>query len=220
METLPKPARALSAKQLFQRKVKTIPFRKDWASAIGYPSQSGLWLIYGMEKHGKTHFALKLAHELSGLLGKVMYVSGEEGFGVSFQSAVRRTLGDNRKVSFSDSYDWQQVMEQVYNKKQAKLYRVVIIDNTTHFGSDLRLETIKSLSRKKGLWIFIAHEDRRTQQPAGEVAMNIRKYASVYFRVHGGMANVLGRFGKGKLLVNEYLQKEWGDTIKNQTEIN
>jgi len=82
-------ARGLSPKQLYEKKFKTFEFDGIWADILGEPERGGYWLIYGLEKNGKSTLALSLAKYLS-TIEKVAYISAEEGTDKSFQQRCKR----------------------------------------------------------------------------------------------------------------------------------
>lgn len=68
-------ARALTIRNLYDKVFSFLPLEDEWLEAIGTETEdSGVWLIYGKEKNGKTTFALKLANYLS-TMRKVLYIS-------------------------------------------------------------------------------------------------------------------------------------------------
>lgn len=82
-------SRTISVKKLYSKKFKTFPFQGLFKEIFGAPSTSGIWLIYGKEKNGKTWGTLLLSEYLS-QYEKVLYISAEEGTDMEFQKAVQR----------------------------------------------------------------------------------------------------------------------------------
>ena len=70
-------ARVLTIRNLYDKVYSYLPLSGEWTAIGAETEDSGLWLIYGKEKNGKTTFALKLANYLS-TMRKVLYVSAEE----------------------------------------------------------------------------------------------------------------------------------------------
>lgn len=77
-----------------------MPFDGLWAKPFGQPEYNGVWIIYGIDKNGKTWFAIKLAGYLS-TFDKVLYVSAEEGISLSIQDTLKRAgvTPDSRRMN-------------------------------------------------------------------------------------------------------------------------
>ena len=121
--------RALTVKNLYDKKHETFPFDGEMAKVLGNPSVGGVWLVWGKDKNGKTTMALKLADEFT-RWERVLYISGEEGTDVAFQRACQRVGIDtgNKRLHFLE-YTPVEVLEEILNKRKAR--RVVFYDNLT-----------------------------------------------------------------------------------------
>ena len=66
-------------KNLYEAKdrIKRFDFDGVYEAVISKPTTTGMWIIYGNEKNGKTWFALKLADYMS-RFASVLYVSVEQ----------------------------------------------------------------------------------------------------------------------------------------------
>jgi predicted ATP-dependent serine protease len=192
--------RAVSVAKLLERKLEVYEFDGIWGQVIGNPERNGIWLIYGREKNGKTWFALKLAEYLSAL-SKVLYISAEEGTGPNFQSSCIRANLDykNRDLQFTEYIPIAE-LEMVLKRRYSP--RVVIIDNTSVYGSELKSADIVRLMRnERVLFIILAHEKRN--QPDGATAVMAKKLAKVILRVEGLTADVSGRVPGGQITIDE-----------------
>lgn len=182
-------------------KIKRFDFSGVFSIVMGQPTTTGIWIIYGNEKNGKTWFALKLADYLS-QFSNVLYVSAEEGTDGEFIDACERAKipFDNRKLKFYE-YTEIEVLDEMISKRRAP--KVVFIDNVTIYQDELKNGVLRKFVQKHSdkLFVFLAHEDRK--EPAGATAKLIKKLAKIIVRVQGLACFVSGRCPGGVLTINE-----------------
>jgi predicted ATP-dependent serine protease len=82
-------AKLLSASQVLSIKRKTIQLDGAWGECLGEIDRTGVVLVWGQSGNGKSSAVMSLAKELT-KHGKVLYVSLEEGYALSFQNTIRR----------------------------------------------------------------------------------------------------------------------------------
>lgn len=191
-----------SRKQLKQRAESRFQFTGVWKDVFGCPTTTGLWLIYGEEKHGKTMLSLMVGNYLS-KFKRVLYVSGEEGLDDDFQDAIKRAQVTeyDRRYLFSDMIELND-LESLLSRRNAP--KVVIIDNVTVYVDQLAYGKLRELHQKyksSVLFIFIAHEENN--QPYTSTAKLAKRLAKVIIRVEGLAGFVGGRVPGGKILINE-----------------
>ena len=194
-------SRALTAKNLFDKKYKTFPFTGIWKEVFDEPETSGIWLIYGKEKNGKTWGTLLAADYLSKFT-KVLYISAEEGMGLAFQNACKRAYIDpkNRNIHFTE----YEPIEELYQRlKRRKAPKVVVLDNLTIYNEELKANGMKRLKQDfpNTLFICVAHEERN--KPYTAAANMASKLAAVIVKAQGLVLIVGGRVPGGTLLINE-----------------
>lgn len=195
--------RASNTRNLFEIVHKTFEFEGVWRDALGEPEEFGMWLIYGAEKHGKTTFALLMANMLSNHK-RVLYVSGEQGMDVDFVSTVKRAKisPDNKAMFYLPYVTIPELKTRLKRKRDAE--KVVFIDNTTTYMSELRATTIDKMCREfpDVLFIYLAHEDD-DGAPATAIAKHIKKLAKRIFRIEGLTAISAGRVDGKRFIINE-----------------
>lgn len=193
--------RTLSLRNLYAKKHETFPFQGIWKETMGEPEQSGLWLVYGAEKNGKTWFSLKLAEYLSSF-AKTLYISAEEGMSKTFVEACQRAKLDheNKNLGFLDYIALEDLDEKLSKRKSAK---IVIFDNITIYADELKYGGLKRLRQKHSnkLLIFIAHEERG--EPYTATAKMARRYAQIIVRVKGLACFISGRCPGGRMDIDE-----------------
>ncbi|MDB0601108.1 hypothetical protein [Tenacibaculum maritimum] len=194
-------ARSLTIKNLYDKKFKTFDFKGVWQDTMGKPEVNGAWIVYGAEKNGKTWFSLKLAEYLSGF-GKTMYVSAEEGTGMTFVDACRRAKIDlnNNMLHFQEYIPIEELDKKLSNRKAAK---IVFLDNVTIYADELKNGVLRKFLQKHSdkLIVFIAHEERK--EPYTATAKLARKLAKIIVRVQGLACFVSGRCNGGILMIDE-----------------
>lgn len=204
--------RSVSVAKLLERKLEVYEFDGIWSRVIGNPEKNGIWLIYGREKNGKTWFALKLAEYLSRFC-KVLYISAEEGTGPNFQNSCRRASLDykNKDLQFTE---YIPIAELEVALKRRYGPKVVIIDNTSVYGSELKsADVIRLMRNEKVLFIILAHEKRN--QPDGATAVMAKKLAKVILRVEGLTADISGRVPGGLITIDENRSLiYWGSSVE------
>lgn len=192
--------RALTAKNVFDKKFKTFAFDGVWLLVLGVQAISGIWLIYGKEKNGKTWATLLLAHYLSKFT-KVLYISAEEGIGLNFQAALKRAKISHKANMLFVEYE---PIEELYIRlKKRNAPKIVVLDNLTIYNEELKATGIKKLKQDfpNTLFICVAHEERN--RPYTAAANMASKLADVIFRARGLRIEVGGRTPGGVLNIDE-----------------
>ena len=70
----------ITSQQLAKYNYKALDFQGRWLEFIGQPSTTFHCAIHGKAGEGKSTFAIQFANYLANNFGKVVYISGEEGF--------------------------------------------------------------------------------------------------------------------------------------------
>lgn len=187
-------ARVLTIRNLYDKVYSYLPLSGEWAAIGEKTEDSGLWLIYGKEKNGKTTFALKLANYLS-TMRKVLYVSAEENTDANISITCQRVgiQVDNKTLHIVEYIPMEELKEKLEKRKSAQ---VVFIDNTTEYRSEMKNSDVSALLRQfpGKLFIFLAHEsDKDKGEPDIALAKFCKKKAKRVFHVVGLTARVLGR---------------------------
>lgn len=192
--------RALTVQNLYDKKFKTFNFTGTWETIFGKPSTSGIWLLYGKDKNGKTWGTLLITDYLSAF-EKVLYVSAEEGTDMEFQAALKRANIDssNKNIHFIEYEPFEDLKERLRKHKSPK---IIVIDNLTMYNDEIKGKAIKELKQEfsNKLFIFLAHEERN--QPYTAAAQMAKKLAKVIMRVKGLVISVGGRVPGGNLLID------------------
>lgn len=192
--------RAVYTKNLLEKSSPKYQFTGVLGDVLGKPGTSGIWLIYGAEKNGKTWLSVKLAEFVSSY-AKTLYVSGEEGLDDTFlKTCARAKLNPhNRKLKFLD-YTPLDELDEYLSKRQAA--KIVFIDNITVYNDELKNGVLRKFVAKHSdkICVFIAHEENN--EPYSATAKMAKRLAKILIRVVGLKAFVAGRCPGGELTID------------------
>lgn len=204
--------RAISTKNMFDKKDKVYEFDGLMLEIFGKASRNGLWLIQGEEKNGKTWGALLIAKALS-RFAKVHYISAEEGLELEFRAAVKRA-----GIVPEDNIQWTEYEEITDLNKRLRKQRapkIVVLDNLTHYNDELKGSGIKKLLADHPNTHFIALCHLENGVPYGSAAKMARKYCKRIITAKGLALIVAGRQKPKTILIDEVKAKLYhGDSIK------
>lgn len=187
-------ARALTIRNLYDKVYSYLPLSGEWEAIGENTEDSGLWLIYGKEKNGKTTFALKMANYLS-TINRVMYISAEEGASTNIAQTCQR-IGvsvTNKTLHLFEFLTLEELKEKLSKRKSAQ---IIFIDNTTEYRYEMKVSDVSALLKEfpGKLFIFLAHESTNDKgEPDIALAKFCKKKAKRVFHVVGLSAQVLGR---------------------------
>ena len=207
-------ARSLTLRNIYDKKFKTLAFDSDWAKAFGQPEYNGIWLVYGVDKNGKTWFALMLADYLT-KFDRVLYVSAEEGASKAFRDTCQRVGLDanNRRIHVTEYMAIEDLEARICKRKSQ---RIILIDNLTIYKDELKKGDIQRLAKEhpEKLFIYLAHEERN--EPYTAMAKLARKLAKIIVNVKGLTCYISGRCPGGVMTIDENkAQLYWGSNIIN-----
>jgi hypothetical protein len=193
--------RILTVQNLIEKKHETFPVNGIWANVLGEPTTSGIWLVYGPEKNGKTLLALIMAGYFSDF-ARFLYVSAEEGTDKAFTDALlRANLNYNKKGLGFLSYTPIDELRTILKRRNAP--KIVLMDNLTIYEDELKRGALKRFidDFPNVLFIMLAHEERG--EPYTAVAKQARRLAKIIYQVKGMACTVSGRCPGGRLIMNE-----------------
>lgn len=208
--------RALTIRNVYDKSYITMAFTGIWEQAMGQPEHNGCWLIYGIDKNGKTTFSLQLANYLT-TFDRVLYISAEEGVSKSFRDTCQGIgiSSSNRKLQVMEYISIEELDEKLSKRKAP---RIVFLDNATTYADELKKGVFQSLLAKHPtkLFVLVAHEER--SEPYTSLAKYAKKIAKIIVRVKGLACMVSGRVPGGTIMINEEKATlYWGMDITTTT---
>ena len=192
--------RAYSPKDVANIKHKVLPFEGKWKDVFGEPEQGDTWFISGASASGKSSFVMQLAKMLCSL-GNVLYVSLEEGVGVSMQRRLAQFKMNDVQGSFriTTDGDIDALAERLAKPKSAKFIIVDSYQFAFEAGWEYNLTRDLIDRFKYKTFIFISQEDKG--KPLGKPAVRLKYKAGVKVRTQGFRAYCQGRYSGN---VSEY----------------
>lgn len=192
--------RAYSPKDVANIKHKVLPFEGKWKDVFGEPEQGDTWFISGASASGKSSFVMQLAKMLCSL-GNVLYVSLEEGVGVSMQRRLAQFKMNEVQGSFriTTDGDIDALAERLAKPKSAKFIIVDSYQCAFEAGWEYNLTRDLIDRFKHKTFIFISQEDKG--KPLGKPAVRLKYKAGVKVRTQGFRAYCQGRYSGN---VSEY----------------
>lgn len=164
----------------------------EMQQCIGQLTRPFVMIVWGQSGHGKSNFVMQMVYELRSV-GKVLYLSLEEGLEASFMNKIAMHLQDKEglRIRFSDaSMKLDGLIKMLDKQRSANL---IVVDSLQYLGiSYTDYKHLKERYPSKS-WIFISHA--KGNYPAGKTADKIRYDAGVKIRVQGKVAFPASRYG-------------------------
>jgi pantothenate kinase-related protein Tda10 len=202
--------RALTIKNLMDKKHETMTLSGQWNEAFGEVEKYGVWFVWGASGSGKSTFAMQLCEELCNH-GKVLYNSLEEGAGLTFQERLKRVDTKSMSRRFCAVCEDMETLKKRLKKRRSADFIVIDSYQYSELTYPQYIKFKESFSTK--LFIFISHADGR--RPAGRSAKSVMFDANLKIWVEGFRAFSNGRFiganGGTYNIWKEGAWKFWGE---------
>ena len=189
-------SRAISPKQLEEKKFQELEFTGEFLAAFGKPAPSGIWIFWGNSGNGKTTGILKVCKYLT-QFGKVVYNSREEGQRLTMQKASKRMK--MREVS-SKFLFLDETMDEFFARLDAPRGPLVGVIDSWQYAQMSKHDYIKMKDKYAGKKLIIINSHADGTKPDGRTARFIRFDADVKCWVEGYKILPVSRFGGGEPL--------------------
>lgn len=201
--------RALTVKEVLNKKRQTFPFDGKWADAFGQPERTGVWFIWGRSGNGKTSFVMQLIAELC-KYDRVAFDSMEEGDSLSMrQKLVRHGLSKvGSRFHLLNAEPMTELKERLARRKS---YNIIVIDSFQYTQMSYRDYIQFKEQNKDKLIVFISHA--KGSLPRGSAAEGVMYDATLKIWVEGFKAFSKGRFigQTGEFTIwDEGAERYWG----------
>lgn len=202
--------RALTVKEVLNKKRQTFPFDGKWADAFGQPERTGVWFIWGRSGNGKTSFVMQLIAELC-KYDRVAFDSMEEGDSLSMrQKLVRHGLSKvGSRFHLLNAEPMTELKERLARRKS---YNIIVIDSFQYTQMSYRDYIQFKEQNKDKLIVFISHA--KGSLPRGSAAEGVMYDATLKIWVEGFKAFSKGRFigQTGEFTIwDEGAARYWGE---------
>jgi DNA polymerase III delta prime subunit len=111
---------------------KVLDFRGRWNDFFGFPSVNFHCIIHGMPGEGKSTFAIQFAKYLAENIGRVVYISGEEGFTKTLRDKFMNNDGVSKYLDIADLRTFDDVIKNI----PAEVYNFIFIDSLDNMRID------------------------------------------------------------------------------------
>lgn len=126
----------VSMQQMAGIKHRLLNFQGKWRGFFGLPQTNFFCVIHGMSGEGKTNFSVQFAKYLAENFGRVLFVSGEEGFAPTFQQKIKSLGADSvANLYAGDIRTGNELLSEVPNNK----FHFIVIDSLNNMGIDPEL---------------------------------------------------------------------------------
>ena len=205
--------KALTVKEILNKKRQTFPFEGEWADAFGQPERTGVWFIWGRSGNGKTSFVMQLIAELC-KYDRVAFDSMEEGDSLSMrQKLVRHGLSKvGSRFHLLNAEPMTELKERLARRKS---YNIIVIDSFQYTQMSYRDYIQFKEQNKDKLIVFISHA--KGSLPRGSAAEGVMYDATLKIWVEGFKAFSKGRFigQTGEFTIwDEGAERYWGENVK------
>ncbi|MEG0807639.1 MAG: hypothetical protein RR410_04730 [Alistipes sp.] len=183
-------ANSISANQALHIKHQTLHLEGAWGACVGDIDRTGVVFFWGQSGNGKSSAVMSFAKALTAF-GRVLYVSLEEGLGLSFQNTLRRLSMQDCGCRFQVVAN-ESIEELSVRLAKHKSPDFVIIDSYQYTQLNYRQYIALKQQHTNKLLIFVSHADGK--QPAGRAAKSVMYDAGLKIWVEGYKAFSNGRF--------------------------
>lgn len=129
---IPEGSKIISSSDLANMHYDILGFTGRWLQLFGEPSMNFHCIIYGLPGEGKSTFAIQFAKYLAEHMGRVVYISGEEGFA----KTLRDKFINNDSISnFLDVADLR-TYDDIVNNIPVDLYNFIFVDSLDNMRID------------------------------------------------------------------------------------
>lgn len=183
--------RSLSAQRVLAVRNRVLAVSPEWQGCLGEEiARRGIVFIWGNSGNGKSSAVMAFAKMLAGA-GKVLYISKEEGYSLSFQNTLRRFGMQECGASFQviDNESMEGLAERMAKPKSPEF---IVIDSVQAMGiGSKQYKQLRERFRNK-LLVLVSQADGK--RPLGRAAVSMMYDADLKIWVEGHTAFSKGRF--------------------------
>lgn len=122
----------ISSQHLKKMEFKALNFQGKWNTLFGFPSINFHCVIHGMSGEGKSTFAIQFAKYLADSFGRVIYISGEEGFSKTFKDKFSNNNAESKFLDVADLRTFDDINREVPSES----YNFIFIDSLDNMKID------------------------------------------------------------------------------------
>lgn len=157
IKKMPKSPKVICSNDLKNMNFKSLNFTDKWYSLFGKPSIDFHLVVHGKPGQGKSTFCLQFAHYLAFNFGRVLYVSGEEGFSKTMKDKLNDAYSEN--LFLADVRSYEDLKEIV----KPNTFHFIFVDSLNNMGIEIeKLKEMRKLYANSGL-ITISQSTKKGQ---------------------------------------------------------
>ncbi len=171
----------ICSNDLKKMEFKSLDFQDEWEELFGKPAVSFHLVVHGSPGQGKSTFCLQFAHYLASHFGKVLYVSGEEGFSKTMKDKFLNNNAFSSNLYLADIHSFGELTESV----APNTYHFIFIDSLNNMGIDAAcLKEMRNIYGNSGL-ITISQSTKKGNLRG---SLEIEHEADISVKVENGFA--------------------------------
>ena len=154
-----------SSSEIRNKKFDGIQLPPPYYGFLGLIEPSASILLWGPKGSGKTTFAVAFADVLAGTVGKGLFVSGEEGIGLSFANKLKRLDVNNADLLISDYHGVDGIKEDALKNKVHFIFldSLFVINHSPKIFHELQ-----EWSKDHGIMLIVIAHARKDNKYKGD----------------------------------------------------
>jgi len=171
----------ICSNQLKNMNFKSLDFKQEWNHLLGNPAISFHLVVHGRPGQGKSTFCLQLASYLASSFGKVLYVSGEEGFSKTMKDKFKMNNAYNDNLFLADIHSYENLRDIV----TPDTYHFIFVDSLNNMGIDIeQLKEMRAFYKNSSL-ITISQSTKKGQLRG---SLEIEHESDISLKIENGIA--------------------------------
>lgn len=122
----------ITSQQLVKYDYKALNFQGKWKDFIGLPSTTFHCAVHGKAGEGKSTFAIQFANYLAENFGKVVYVSGEEGFSKTIKDKFVNNNAFSKNLFIANLRNYDDIIKEISTLD----FHFIVIDSLNNMRID------------------------------------------------------------------------------------
>ncbi|OFY99556.1 MAG: hypothetical protein A3K10_05870 [Bacteroidetes bacterium RIFCSPLOWO2_12_FULL_31_6] len=198
----------ISSQHLKKMEFKALNFQGKWNTLFGFPSINFHCVIHGMSGEGKSTFAIQFAKYLADSFGRVIYISGEEGFSKTFKDKFSNNNAESKFLDVADLRTFEDINREV----PPESYNFIFIDSLDNMKIDAdKMKKIRE--RYKNSALITISQSTKDGKMRG--SYEIVHDCDIAVKVENGVASTTkNRFKEKGMSLNVFEDKKLGNNIE------
>lgn len=176
--------RIICSEDMRKMNFRSLDFKGNWLNLLGQPAVNFKMAVFGKPGQGKSTFCVQLAHYLATNFGRVLYVSGEEGFSKTLKDKLSRNNAFHKNLRLADFSSGEELLQET----PPNAFHFVIIDSLNNMEIDVQqLSEIENMFNRSAV-ITIS---QTTKDGKFRGSQEVLHNADITLKVEQGLAECL-----------------------------